>query len=317
MQVGRIHWRNAQTISEPQRARLEAQVEHARAVFEEHFGRLEQPLRIDLDQGLRTGYNLETGWLQFPELEGVVERGIESEDVVHHEAFHAMVAQKFPHSLPLDKPEKEILHEALADWFAYQLQPDEAFGEGYREDGTPLRQYRNDLRLPLVSGAHASANAITDLLLEHQVGWSQIRTFLQQPDFSLEQLAVLTPSLRQEQAMHLEERVLNYPPSTRRRYRIEPERPLQLELRPNAALRKAHPRLQVEWTNSGHFEVKPQGPELFSIAPKNRGEASKMLALFKEDGKVLGFRPYYFSTDRKAEAKPAMRSDTDSTESMP
>jgi len=317
MQVGKLLWRNAQTLSGEQRARLQARLERAQAVFEEHFGRLEQPLRIDLDQGLRTGYNLETGWLQFPELEGIVERGIDSDDVVHHEAFHAMVAQKFPHSLPLDRPDKEILHEALADWFAYQLQPDNAFGEGYREDGKPLRNYRNDLLLPLASGAHASANAITDLLLSHQVSWPQVRQFLQQPDFSLEQLARLTPSLRQEQAMQLDERVLNYPSSSRRRYRIEPERPLQLELRPNDALRDAHPRLQVEWTGTEHFVVRPQGDGRYTISPEGQGEATKMLAIFKEDGKVLGFRPFYFSTDRKAEANPAIRLDTDSTEWMP
>lgn len=317
-------WRNVQDLTPGQRSRLEGRVQRAQQAFEQHFGPLERPIQLDLDPqdgALRTGYHPDSDWVRFPASQGVAERGIECDDVVHHEVFHAMVAQKFPHTLPLDHPDKEVLHEALADWFAYQLNPDQEFGENYRQSGEALRNYRNDFRLPLVSGSHATGNALTDLLLEHQVSWKEVARFLQQPQFDLGGLAAAAPSvgrdLSQELTMRLEDRVTNYPPSSRRRYRIAPDRPLAIEFHPSPALLQAHPRLQVEWPGSEHFTITPQGEGRFTIAPRPQGEASKLVALFKEDGKVLGFRPFYFSSERAAAAKPSISEATGSTEPTP
>lgn len=287
-------------------SKLLSTTEGALDYFEDHFGTLNRPVQIDLraeQKAMRTGYNLVEDVICFPRLEQVKNAGLDSQDVVHHEIFHAALCQAYPH-LPTDTPEARSLHEALADYFAYQLCPDEQFGEDYEIGKSELRRYRNHLCISLCPGDHARGSAITSKLLELKVMPCHIQRFLAQGDFSLEALAAQTPELlklvARDTSFALEKCALNYPPSALGRYRISPNKPLELSFQANTSLMQDHPDLNIHWTTpdglpSRHYSITPGAPGTFHVAPKGEAPPEKLLALYIEHGALIGSSAFYFS----------------------
>ncbi len=286
-------------------AQLEKSLQRASQYFAEHLGPVKQPLEVEVgaqSDGLRTGYNYQTQRLCFPNLGGVHKAGTESADVVHHEAFHGLVVQNYPHTAKhLKDPQGIALHEGLADYFAYLLEPDSHFGEGYLLNEKPLRKYQNDLAFNLAAGPHAQGSVITRHLINNQVTPAQLRTFLESEDFSLKALAKICPSLakslERDRQLDLREVIQGYPPSTRRRYRIQSEVPLQVELQPSAAI-----PWRVEWTGAKgapvqFYDIQPQAEGGFAITARPGARAEKVLAHFYSEDRLVGFRPYYLSPE--------------------
>lgn len=311
----RLRILGGQDVSPTTLRKLRSTAGRALDYFEDRFGTLNRPVQIDLradQKALRTGYNLVDDVICFPRLEQVKNAGLDSQDVVHHEIFHAALCQAYPH-LPTHTPEARSLHEALADYFAYQLCPDEQFGEDYEIGKSELRRYRNHLCISLCPGDHARGSAITSRLLELQVMPCHIQRFLAQGDFSLGALAAQTPELQQQVARDssfaLDKRALNYPPSAIGRYRIRPNKPLELIFQANTNLMQDHPYLKIQWTTpdglpSRHYTITPGAPGTFRVAPKGEAPPEKMLALYIEHGALIGSSPFYFS---RAKAHPPGR----------
>ncbi|MBS2033808.1 hypothetical protein JST97_02420 [bacterium] len=306
----------AQQIPAEQLRRLRATAERAVSFFEEHFGSVQTPLKINLDpQTLSTGYNREEDTVNFPEAAHLINRGLESEDVIDHELFHALVARHYPHtSTPesLQGPEGASLHEGLADFFAYKLQPDPYFGERYRSDKPHLRQYSNQLSVSLSPGSHAKGNAITAHLLRAGVELEQIRDFLQKGNFSLEALQAVSPRLSEDlgrdSTFSVQQRVSNYPDSAIKRYRISPERPMQVEFNPNSALLQAHPDFRVEWTTmeglpSKEYLIQTEDQLHFQVAATPQSRAEKLLAIYYDGQNQIGSQPYYLSVLKDREVQ--------------
>ena len=285
--------------------KLQPGLQRATQFFADHLGAVRAPLKYEVGEGsdaLRTGYNFETGKLCFPHLEGVRNAGLDSDDVIHHEAFHGLLVQNYPHTAQdMRNPEVVALHEGLADYFAYLLSPDEGFGEDYLLHGRALRSYAHDLALNLASGPHAQGNVITRHLIENQVSPRQLRKFLQSADFSLESLARVCPSLQQslerERSLDLKETIGGYEPSRLQRYRIHPERPLQLGFQLNQEM-----DLRIEWKGARgfpirHFQVTAGPQNTFAVSPRQDARAEKVVAEFYREDRLIGFRPYYFSPE--------------------
>ena len=302
--------KGAQDISPETLERLEKAAERAIDFFAANFGEVHRPLQLDVSDAqtsLRTGYNLETDQVNFPQSGDIINKGLDSEDIIHHEIFHALACQAYP-QFAAQSEQAEHIHEALADYFAYLLHPDESFGENYRTDRAELRKYRTELCLSLSPGAHMRGNALTSHLLNSDTQPYQIREFLTRGDYSLDALGEVNPKLRErlelDSSFALKDAVENYPPSAIHRYRIEPDVPLKIRFEPNDPLLKSHPGLQVRWGNvkglpSEHFTIR-QGPTLnFEVSPKaaDAVESEKLLALFYEGDRLLGSRPFYFSSN--------------------
>lgn len=309
---GMIQILGSQQISREQLQRLRRTAEEAMAFFEQHFGPVESPLKIDVgpdSPGLTTGYNLESDTISFPKTKHVVNLGLDSVDVIDHEIFHALVARRFPHTSTPEKmkdPDGLRLHEGLADYFAYKLHPDRYFGENYRDDKEYLRDYNTQLAVSLAPGSHAQGNAITSLLLREGVELAQIRQFLERGEFTLEALQEISPELKtalqRDASFAVSQRVPNYPQSAIHRYRIEPSRPLQVEFEPNGPLLEAHPDFRVAWSTmeglpSQHYQIEAKASHQFEVKSWEKSRPEKLLALFYDGKSLIGSQPYYFSTD--------------------
>lgn len=299
----------AQQVSGEQLQRLRQRAQRALDFFEENFGPVSQPLKIDLEakDTLSTGYDAETATISFPEARNLIDRGLESVDVVDHEIFHALVAQRFPAtSTPeaLKSLEGQRLHEGLADYFAYKMNPDPLFGENYRKDKDYLRRYENDLTVSLSPGSHAQGNAITAHLLREKVGLTEIREFLHSGDFCLQALAEVSPKLKQalerDASYTVDQQVSHYPTSKLNRYRIQPGKPLEVNFQPNEPLLQAHPNFRVDWTTlegipSRHYTIESQDGRHFRVASSAHSRAEKLIARYYDGSKLIGSEPYYLS----------------------
>lgn len=299
-------------VSLEDRVRLTSRAKAAVSFFEENYGPVTRPLKFEVgDQcgALRTGYNYEMDTVRMPRQEVLENCGLESNDVVHHEIFHALLFQAYPAACTqehLDNPDSVRLHEGLADFFAHQLEPDQHFGEKFQHSEPYLREYRTDLTVSLSAGSHAQGNAITSHLLSSGVTNQDIKTFLSQGDFTLEGLSHANPalekSLARDASFSLDEMVGSYPKSRLGRYRLRPDVPLELKFSANSALSEAHPNLQIDWMNmekmpSKKFVFEEPFPGHFLVSRTPEADTEKMLARFSEGGKTIGFRPFYFGTD--------------------
>lgn len=294
--------------------RLKATALQAIAYFEEHFGKVASPLRFKVGQAskaLRTGYDVVNDVVGLPALDSVLHAGLDSVDVLNHEIFHALVIKAFPNLPVLDEASGSdtiSLHEALADLFAYRLNPDAHFGEAYYKDRQSIREYHTPLRLGLASGSHAQGNALTAMLLAADVSNKEIRGFLEAGDFTLDGLANHAPrlgeALAKEEALAVEETVSSHPPSRRRSYWLDPNKPLEIAFTPTESLLAEYPEFRIVWrTKSGEpsqdFQFEPQGAHGFLVHGMTKGATEKVMACFQDGDAVIGFRPFYFGT-RKA-----------------
>lgn len=302
--------RGESTLSPEQAGFVRQTVDRAVHYFRDNFGQVKEPVVVDVDpqQALRSGFNIPDQAIHFPPNNKGVQEGLNSKDIITHEVFHALTLQAYPECCEAEKataPEYVRLHEGLADYFTHQLYPDEHFAEDRGSGNEPLRTYRNARRLSLSEGGHAQGNAITSYLLKHHVTPDEVKEFLQNGDFTVDSLARVNTELEKDLALDaslkLDQKVTNYPESPLNRYRLEQGKPLELHFEPNAALLKEYPQLSVEWVRptgmpSETFVFKPHGDRDFSVTSNSPEGAEKVLALFKDGEKLLGARPFYFST---------------------
>ncbi len=297
----------ADSYSEESLQSLEDTAKKAVQYFRKNFGPVHRPVNFEVGgSGLRAGYNPGEDTIYLPELGNVQNAGLESADVINHEIFHALVLSAYPNlPRPGGTGESEIaMHEALADYFAYQLSPDQHFGENYRTDKSHLRDYHSDLKLNLSPGSHAQGNAITSMMLEHGVTNEEVRDFLLAGDFRLEALAKASPhfqeALKEDAQFTIDSQVsAPYRQSPSNKYWLKSDTPLEITFSPNEKTRTSHPNMRVVWSNkrgypSRHYSVLENEKNTFSVTPAGEGKVEKMLATFYDGESVIGFRQFYF-----------------------
>lgn len=296
-------------ISKESLEKLRRTAERAMAHFEKHYGPVSAPLKFAVGgatTALRTGYSFDLRTIAMPDGSDLRNCGLDSEDIINHEIFHALMHQAYPDTCTperMESPETERLHEALADYFAHRLQPDESFGENYYHLAPQVRAYRTSLQVSLTAGAHGQGNAIVKHLLEQDVTDTQVRSFLEGGQFNLESLGQtsegLAESLRRDAAKAVDEAVSHYPHSPRDRYWLQPEQPLEVAFLPNEDVRQAHPDFRVVWLDkkgmpSRLYTFEETSPHKFRISGAPEAETEKMIARFYDGDRVIGFRPFYF-----------------------
>ena len=292
--------------------RLENTAQQAVAFFRENFGPVPGPLQFNVGgAALRTGYNATDDTIYLPEITTVHNAGLDSKDVINHEIFHALALRAYP---TLPKPEAAdegelALHEALADFFAHQLSPDDHFGEGYRTDQPHLRAYHTDLKISLTSGGHAKGNAITSLLIGQDVTNGEIRQFLEGGDFRLEALGEVAPHLKPaldaDRALAIADEISSpYTSSPTNRYWLKDDAPLEMSFRSNEKMQEAYPDMRVVWTDkrgypTAQYSFDETGNNSFQVSGTAESRTEKAIARFYDQDRLLGFRPFYFGVRSK------------------
>lgn len=292
----------AEQIDEP---RLKNIVRSSLKKFQEDFFPLHEVLNISVGMPgcLRTGYNFEAKVVQFCSNARTPASGTQSEDVVHHEMFHAMLCQQKPDWCTAEKlkvPENVALHETLADLFARRLNPDDSFGESFYSDQQFIRSYQSDACYNLVESPYGKASALMSHIWSKQDGFDTVVKMLRGNDFSADELSADGDDCFRPDGPAVQVRITNQPESRLSRYRVRASDSLDLQIVPNEALLEKFPNLKIQWTfendifaaqdistaqDAFHFKVVSQKPEGWS----------KATAHFWAESHWLGAKTFYFA----------------------
>lgn len=255
--------------------RLEDQFKTAYIEFEKEFSELEGSITLTIspDSCLRTAFNRESREVEFCPGKNVINAGLDSVDIINHELFHAFICS-YDSNL-CDMKEKDYLHEALADTFAYNLQPDDVFGENFYKNQLYLRKYKTTYRPGLVQGEHEKGNALSAQFIREKTPLIKVLPMFHEADIAEE----------------VEDIVTGAPKSKLNRYRLPLNQSIQIEFL-FAEIAGVH---SVEWTVPEGVEVNAHSLTSFEIKMTSDPETSKGFSVFlAEDGTELGRRAYYF-----------------------
>lgn len=288
-------------------ARLEKTVAAALDVLQRSVAPLKRPVKLHIGSGgLKTGYSPERDEVVFCSSKDVVDAGLKSVDVIHHELFHAFASQYHPLSgaMPMDE-ETEVLHEALADYFAHEMVPDAHFGEGFYVSRPWIREYRTTLCYALARGAHARGNALCTHLLDCGYTLGDLGLFLTSRPFERAALLGLrgTQDACLDPVKHPELTVEagNYALSSLGKYAISPGRPLLLTFNVNELFRRELDGLGIAWDAaelSAAFQAEQvsASPEAvcWRVTARAGQGMTKAVARVLSGKTVVGFVPFYF-----------------------
>lgn len=154
---------------------LDALLKLSQERFALEVGTVNTSIKIEISPNncLRTGYNRKTKTVIFCPNTKIINAGLDSKDVIHHEFFHALLCA-YQADLCLDNGRDDV-HEALADAFAYKLNPDARFGENYYKDFPYIRKYHTSWRVGLVQSEHERGIALASQMIASK---KELREFL-------------------------------------------------------------------------------------------------------------------------------------------
>lgn len=278
--------------------------------FETKVSTLQGEIQIAIGSSgcLRVGYNFVSHVVHFCNGKNVIQFGIASRDIIRHELFHAMVCNVRPEmctSLALSSDDIVASHEALADFFAYQLEPKECFGENFYSNQKCVRQYLTHICYSLVAGPHEKGNALVSELISANLTLDRIQDAILQSTF-LPTDILKAAGLRSGScfdsvhAPQLNYAVSNYTKSALNKYWINPESPLLLDFQQNLSMTDLFSNVQIKWTtengtDSKLFRVsKGKSINSFSITPLSSSGIEKLIALIFNEGELIGEVTFYF-----------------------
>lgn len=285
-------------------------IDEALKDFETKVSTLQGEIQIAIGSSecLRVGYNFVSRIVHFCNGKNVIQFGIASRDIIRHELFHAMVCNVRPEictSMALSSEDIAASHEALADFFAYQLEPKECFGENFYANQKCVRQYLTHFCYSLIAGPHGKGNALVSEFVRANLTLDRLQAAILQSTFlptdilkaaALRSGACFDPV----NAPQLNYVVSNYKKSVLNKYWINPESPLLLDFQQNFSMTDLFSNVQIKWTtekgtDSKLFRVsKGQSITSFSIIPLSSSGVEKLIALIFNEGELIGEVTFYF-----------------------
>jgi hypothetical protein len=253
---------------------IQGAFQHAYQLFAREIGPINRPFTISIAPSdcLRTGYNYVTNKIAFCETDKVEAFGLNSIDVINHEMFHAFICN---YSSQLCSGRMRVdIHEGLADYFAYLLNPDQYFGEHFYLGFPYIRTYLTTWRPGLVQGDHERGNALASFLI-------QTRTSLRNA------LNVFRSTYIEE----VNDAVRGVVKSPLNRYRLGRGVVMDIDFSfaPGAGVAR------VEWNLPRGLKVDRVGDKTFRIQIIEELSGLKAFAIFlAPNGAELGRRVYYF-----------------------
>jgi len=320
-----ININNKAQISDDKIEKLKSTVTKAVSFFREATGETTNPINIHIGTGtdkLNTGYALNINSIVFVEDNDIINMGLDSVDVINHEVFHALLCGKKPdlcQTLSTIQAKERALHEAFADFFAYQLNQDSCMGENYYRNKSCVRSYSTDLIFSLIDGPNVKdiiGNIIVSNLVKSEnngIHLKEVWQFILAFGMSLDQLSHLSPSLSQElettqSYAFTDDAQTNTGCDKLRRCRFANGVTYQMIFQANDTLLKDHPDLQIIWVSGNDNSKPPQGFSItphennqftFNITIQDGAKIEKAVAGFVSGGKVIGYRTFHFSRKLK------------------
>lgn len=251
---------------------------------------------------LRTGYQFEKKRIVFCSSDKVIHGGKDSKDVIHHEAFHAMLCQLRPNwctSTSLASDEAITVHEALADFFASHLDDNETFGEGFYHNFDWIRSYQNSLCYSLTSNSYLQAGALNRYWANHQIELKDFKNYLLNGELNLKSLREYglidgVCFFDKSSIIPIEQDL-----SPLHRYRIPLEGAMfRLDISHNVAKEVAPITLNLINNNSEittDFTLKSEGLDFFLIPSNLKVRGRYYLQMKDQRRNVVGLMPLYLS----------------------
>jgi len=285
--------------------KLRRATERAIDLFESKIALLKEKIAVAVGNGgcLRTGYNFSQKQINYCANTNTPQSGTASEDVVHHEMFHAMLCQIKPEWCEADflsNDSNVSLHEGLADTFAHHLESDDLFGEGFYNNAPYVRKYKSGECYNLVEGVHQKGNTVASLLIGSKFELIRMAAFFSGSTFTLDALvgSDLDRCFKQD-GPQLAVVPENYPFSALERYRIQKDLPLLLNFNPNDALKARFPTFKVRWdTAPTLFSIEEStsvgGAQKFAVRVTGETGWEEVTAVYEENGAAVGSESFYF-----------------------
>jgi len=252
----------------------------ANNLFEESFGKSDQFIDVVIDskECFRTGYNFLKKQIQFCQSEKVINAGLNSPDVINHELFHAFLCTTHEKYCE-EKTIRADIHEGLADYFAYHLDNNDVFGDGFYENYSYVRAYNVKWHWDLVETAHQAGNVLVSELIQNKTSLTESLKSFNRP------LSTGVKVLAQENGVPLPESRLN-------RFRLKPNVGLTIELLLSPELVK---QVIFRWDNQDYLSINSTGFATFVVRSDGPFKAVKTEAIYLGgDGEEVGRKAFYF-----------------------
>lgn len=154
--------------------------------YESVFGATaDNAIKVVIERKLGSaGYSVKQGRLRFTCNDRFINCGLSARDVIRHEAFHALFCNQYPFTCVRQEDQmarwkQSILHEGLADYFSYSMDPEDTqFGENFRVGLGFIRQILPTYDLHLMAGKHGVGTAITSIFIRNRVEFAQIKAWM-------------------------------------------------------------------------------------------------------------------------------------------
>lgn len=258
------------------------QFQLANDLFEVNFGMNNQMINVVIDskECFRTGYNFLKKQIQFCQSDKVINAGLNSPDVIHHELFHAFLCATYEKYCD-EKTIRADIHEGLADYFAYHLDNNNVFGDGFYENYPYVRAYRVKWHWDLVETAHQAGNVLVSELIQTKTSLAESLKHFDRP---------LSSGVR----VQARENGVQLPESRLNRYRIKPNQALTIELLLPPELVK---RVVFHWDNQDYLSINMIDLGTFVVSSNGLFKAVKIEALYlNDDGEEIGRKAFYFQS---------------------
>lgn len=266
-------------IENPRRLNIRTQelqglFQEAYQLFAREIGPINRPFTISIAPTtcLRTGYNFVDNKIAFCDTDKVEALGLNSIDVINHEMFHAFLCN---YASNLCGPNMRVdVHEGLADYFSYLLNPDQHFGEHFYLGYPYIRTYLTSWRPGLVQGDHERGNAYASQFIR---GRTSLRNAL----------TAFRSSVNEE----VNDVIRGVAKSPINKYRLGRGEVMEIDFQFAPAAKVA----RVEWNVPRGLKIDRIGPKSSRIQLIEEVSALKVFAVFiGTDGSELGRRVYYF-----------------------
>jgi hypothetical protein len=256
------------------RLKLETAFVKARDLFEKEVGKLTEDVVVEIDPPscLRTGYNRKTKKVIFCPNAKVLNSGLESIDVINHELFHAFLCQT--HKKYCENDERSDVHEALADVFAYRLNPDENFGEDFYKNLDYIRSYHTDWRVGLVRTPHERGMALASFFIHKKFNFFRMLEYF-----------------KKQNVQEVKDMVGGIESSDLNRYRLSSMQEIEIEFFFSQGLEA----VRVEWSQAPGLDFIQVNSRKFCIKNRTLHSSEKVRARFVDDeGREIGGWNFYF-----------------------
>lgn len=250
----------------------------ASAHFEKEIGPIPAPVTVSIstDDCLRTGYNRKKNAVVFCPNQNVIDLGLKSVDVINHELFHAFLCQYDKNLCQTDG--YDYLHEALADTFSYQLNPDRCFGENFYKAHACIRTYQSSWRVGLVKS-------------EHEMGTALASQFIRESG-SLKNLIELFQG--DKPASEVEVFVEGREVSNLNRYRLKENEILKISFQFSKDAKVS----KLKWISPSGLLIRETAPFHYEIRLSGELKQNKNLIIFlSEEGSELGRQAFYLGPE--------------------